>query len=275
MPAKQDARHILSISGGKDSTALAIYMHDKYPEIKTEYVFCDTHKECIETYPFLNRLEGYLGQEITRLEPDMQENAFDYFLKLNNGFLPSRSARWCTKNLKIKPFERFVGDKKTKLYIAIRADENRKGYISTKSNIEPVYPFIDDGVTKTDVFSILAESGVELPSFYEYRHRSGCYFCFFQTKEEWVGLLETHPDLFEQAKQYEKPEIGFTWVEGGESLTDIEKPERIAQIKANAEKRRQWVSKRRMATPISLQEQWAGINPDRLGEDDGCDICHL
>jgi hypothetical protein len=160
------------------------------------------------------------------------------------------------------------------LYIGIRADENRKGYISSKPNIEPVYPFVDDGMVKSDVYDILEESGIELPSFYEYRSRSGCYFCFFQSKEEWVGLLETHPDLFELAKTYEKPEIGYTWAEG-ESLMDIEKPERIAEIKANAEIRRNQARKRRLATPVSLQEQWTGINPDRLGEDDGCDICHL
>ena len=46
-------RHILSLSGGKDSTALAIYMRDRIPEM--EYAFCDTEKELPETYDYLAR----------------------------------------------------------------------------------------------------------------------------------------------------------------------------------------------------------------------------
>ena len=41
-------RHVLGLSGGKDSSALAVYMKDKVPEM--EYYFCDTGKELPETY---------------------------------------------------------------------------------------------------------------------------------------------------------------------------------------------------------------------------------
>ena len=62
-----ETRDILLLSGGKDSTALALYMKDNYPEIELEYVFNDTHKELPETYEYLSKIEGYLGKEITRL----------------------------------------------------------------------------------------------------------------------------------------------------------------------------------------------------------------
>ena len=61
MPMKKNTRHILSLSGGKDSTALALYMRDKVPEM--EYVFCDTGKELPETYEYLNRVEAFLGKK--------------------------------------------------------------------------------------------------------------------------------------------------------------------------------------------------------------------
>ena len=64
----------------------------------------------------------------------------------------------------------------------------------------PNTPFKDDGITKEDVYRILEESGVGLPEYYKWRTRSGCYFCFFQRKSEWVGLLEQHPELFKLAK---------------------------------------------------------------------------
>jgi len=66
--AVRPTRHILSLSGGKDSTALAIYMKDRVPEM--EYFFCDTGEELRETYAYLAKLEAFLGRSITRLNPD-------------------------------------------------------------------------------------------------------------------------------------------------------------------------------------------------------------
>ena len=63
---EQKIRHILGLSGGKDSSALAIYMRDKVPEM--EYAFCDTGKELPETYEFLDRLEAFLGEKIERFK---------------------------------------------------------------------------------------------------------------------------------------------------------------------------------------------------------------
>ncbi len=223
-------RHILSLSGGKDSTALAIYMRDKISDM--EYVFCDTDKELAETYEYLGRLEAFLGKKIVRLRDD---RGFDHWLKVYGGYLPSSRMRWCTKVLKIKPFEKFVGTDEVMMYVGIRADEDRGGYITSKPNIHPVYPFRDDGMTLQDVHRILDESGIGFPTYYDWRTRSGCFFCFYQRKNEWVGLLERHPDLYEKAKQYEKtnPVNGerYTWTER-ESLEELARPERVAEIKA-------------------------------------------
>lgn len=222
-------RHILSLSGGKDSTALAILMRDRIAEM--EYVFCDTQKELPETYEYLDRLQAYLGKPIVRLNA---QRGFDHWLQLYGGYLPSSRMRWCTKMLKIKPFEEFVGDDPVLSYIGLRADENREGYISTKPNIKAVYPFKEMGIVEADVMRILEESGLSLPKYYEWRTRSGCYFCFFQRKAEWVGLLEKHPDLFEKAKKYEKIDeavgIRYTWSQS-ESLEELAEPGRIQEIK--------------------------------------------
>jgi hypothetical protein len=84
------------------------------------------------------------------------------------------------------------------------------------------------------VYRILADAVLGLPKYYEWRSRSGCYFCFFQRRSEWVGLKEKHPELFEKAKQYEKidPTTGerYTWNQR-ESLQELEAPARVAEIK--------------------------------------------
>lgn len=263
---EKPVRHILGLSGGKDSTALAIYMKDRVPEM--EYFFSDTEKELAETYEYLNRLEQYLGKKIKRLKYDGM--GFDQILKIKNGFLPSPQVRWCTEMLKIKPFEKYVGDDPVFSYVGIRADElSRKGYISTKPNITARFPFIEDGIKKEDVARILEQSGLGFPDYYKWRSRSGCFFCFYQQRREWVGLLERHPDLFKEAMAYEKTDpksgIAYTWVQG-ESLAELSKPERVTQIKQEYERRQQMNNKQKGDS--SLKDVFSD-------EPTGCLICHL
>lgn len=346
MDNQNKVRHVLGISGGKDSAALAIYMKNKYPTLDIDYYTCDTGKELDETYRLVEKLEGYLGKEIIKLRAAENSpiNPFDHLLEFKGNYLPSHFSRWCTKELKLKPFENWIGDKPTVSYVGIRGDEDREGYISTKSNIQSIFPFRknlwsedviskalnnknrqqlaaffeaealthkrnrtveianepismsfqqdkklqmlmdldtkafnrvifkflqstdyplskvsdypvldnDDILIRQDIFDLLRESGVGVPSYYEKieytvdgkvgyyaRSRSGCYFCFFQQKIEWVWLLEQHPHLFELALDYEKE--GYTWIQD-EPLSELRKPERIKSIKAEHLKRMQRIS---------------------------------
>lgn len=268
-----EIRHVMGISGGKDSAALAIYMRDRVPQM--EYFFCDTGSELPETYEYLQRLEAVLGKSIARLNSGRD---FDHWLWMYQGALPSPQMRWCTKTMKIKPLEAWIGDAETYSYIAIRADERREGYISKKPNIRAVFPFKEDGINKVDVMRILENAGVGLPSYYEWRTRSGCYFCFFQRKAEWVGLSERHPDLFEKAVAYEE-KVGYeatamegrqyTWT-SGETLREL--VGRKGEIKAKHEGalRRE----RRVQPNAPLVEVLGGALDD---EDDTlpCQVCNL
>ncbi len=265
MTTPKPTRHLLGISGGKDSAALAIYMRDKVPEM--EYFFADTGAELPETLKFVDLMEDYLGKEIVRINAGRD---FDFYMKLHNNYLPSAQQRWCTINLKLKPFEDFAGNDEVIQYVGIRADEpERAGYLSSKPTITTRLPFREDGLAKEDIINILNESGLGMPKYYEWRSRSGCYFCFFQRKIEWIGLLEHHPKLFEAAKKYEKfdEKTGkrFTWSER-ESLDEIEA--RKDEIKAkftltpNKEKKKKTLMQ-------------AVLENDDDDEYDGCLICML
>ena len=263
-------RHILSLSGGKDSAALAIYMRDRVTEM--EYIFSDTRKELPETYEYLERIEDYLGKRVNRLNADL---GFDHWYDVYGEMIPSNHRRWCTKMLKLKPFEEFAGDDPVINYVGLRADENRSGYISHKTNITAVYPFQDDGLKLADIQAILLGSGVGLPPYTKWgRTRSGCFFCFYQQKIEWVRLKEEHPDLFEKAKAYERPYEGsgntFTWSER-ESLVELERPERMEAIKRNYELRKARKLERRENLTL------AQVFGDEVVEqdEDGCLICSL
>jgi 3'-phosphoadenosine 5'-phosphosulfate sulfotransferase (PAPS reductase)/FAD synthetase len=364
-------RHVLGLSGGKDSTALALYLHQRHPELQLDYYFCDTGKELDEVYQTIERLEVALGQKIRRLkaaEGTSEDTPFDHFLEMYGGFLPSSQARWCTKKLKLDPFERFVGEAPTVSYVGIRDDEDREGYISQKRNIQSLFPFrqniwsqdvirrvlandaieqvlalyravvgsqlsdrltgslispvsaalpqgqklqqlldadtpafnhvvfrflqqtesgypltqlasfplLDnaDRLVKADVFRLLEDSGVGVPQYYQNvefevdgqkgsyaRSRSGCFFCFFQQKIEWVWLLENHPELYQRAMAYEKD--GFSWGEG-ETLAELAEPERVTAIKREFLKRSQ------------REKPGSGYLMDILdGEGEGCAACFV
>lgn len=219
-------RHVLGLSGGKDSAALAILMHKEVPEM--EYFFCDTHKELQETYDFLDRLRSRLHINITFLSA---ERGFDHWLDVYGKMLPSPQVRWCTRQLKILPFEQFIGNDEAISYVAIRADEpNREGYKSSKSNIQVKFPFRERSIGKKEVIELLDDFGIGLPEYYSWRTRSGCSFCFFQRKYEWVMLAEKDPKKFQEAVEYEKvlPDgRRYTWNQGQTLLQLLDRKEEI------------------------------------------------
>ncbi len=276
---KTQEKHVLGLSGGRDSAALAVYMRQNYPDIDIDYFFTDTGKELPEVYEYLVNLEGFLGKTIIRLNG---ERDFDFWLKQYNNFLPSSQARWCTRQMKIKPFEDWVktmlaDDYTVYSYVAIRSDEEyRQGYNSKNDKLIVKLPLKEDGIDKAGVMEILSSVGLGLPKYYEWRSRSGCTFCFYQRKIEWVNLIEKHPDAFQEAKNYEKKALEnqspFTWSEG-ESLEELSKPERIEQIKSDYLERLERAKKKRVVNPLRPDDDPVDID-ELYGKSKVCVACH-
>ena len=178
--------HVLGLSGGRDSAALAVHMRQHHPELEIDYFFTDTGKELPEVYEFLGKLEGFLGKPIVRLNPDRD---FDFWLRQYNDFLPSAQSRWCTRQLKLRPFEHWIrpalqSGTKVCSYVAIRADENyREGYSSRHENLAVRLPLKDAGIDKAGVMELLDGVGLGLPAYYEWRSRSGCTFLLLPTED--------------------------------------------------------------------------------------------
>jgi 3'-phosphoadenosine 5'-phosphosulfate sulfotransferase (PAPS reductase)/FAD synthetase len=217
-------------------------MKRERPEVQLEYFFTDTGSELPEVYEYLSRLEAFLGQSIARLNPEKQ---FKEWLREYKHFLPSVQQRWCTRQLKLRPFEDWIrptleAGGRVVSYVAIRADEDRSGYRADTTSVEVEFPLREAGLDKMGVIRLLRDAGLDLPDYYRWRSRSGCTFCFFQQKIEWVRLQEEHPKEFEKAKALEKSALEhgspFTWSQG-ESLEELARPERQAQIRADFERR--------------------------------------
>ena len=225
--------HILSLSGGKDSTALAFFMRENMPE-------SDTENEIPETYDYLDKIEIFLNKQITKLKP---EKSFDHLYDTRR-FLPSIVNRWCTVDLKIRVYEKYIKSKyleKNKdviiyTYVGIRSDELGRGINNANGQIIIKYPFQEFCINRNDVFKILYNVGINLPDYYKWRKRSGCYFCFYQSPNDWLNLYENHPDLFFKAMEYEKFNDKKTKIYGWNismPLKEMILPENMKRIRAN------------------------------------------
>ncbi len=242
--------HILSLSGGKDSTALAFYIKENMPDIheKIEYVFCDTGVDLPETYDYLNKIEIFLDKKITRIHP---EKSFEHLVESSNGFLPSIANRWCTSELKTLPFLKYIKSKlennsKVYNYIGFRADEPQraKRIYDDPENLFRIYPFVENGLNKNDIVNILMNSGILLPDYYKWKERSSCYFCFFQNPLDWIKLYENHPNLYKKAMNFEKKELG--WLQEIR-LKDLCKPQNIKFYKEKYKKLEEQRAKKKAA----------------------------
>ncbi|MDV6374156.1 phosphoadenosine phosphosulfate reductase family protein [Deinococcus arenicola] len=272
-------KHILGISGGRDSAALAVYMQHFHPEIEMEYFFTDTGKELPEVMSFLGKLEGFLGKPIHALNPDRD---FDFWLAEYNHFLPSPRTRWCTRQLKLRPMEKWLEKDLANgtivhSYVAIRADEpQREGHQSTHSNMHVHFPLRDAGIDRKGVIDLLERFGVGQPDYYQWRSRSGCTFCFYQQKIEWVELHDRHRDKFDEAVAYEKTahEHGspFTWSQG-ESLLEIVEPERQAQIREDYAKRLARLRSKQRRNPLAALITEDVDDVYGANQDTACDVC--
>ena len=273
MAEPRKVKHVLGLSGGKDSAALAIHMRENYPDLDIEYFFTDTGKELPEVYDFFNKLEAYLGKEIVRLNDD---KGFDYWLEQFNNFLPSAQQRWCTIQMKLKPFEDWVKpylDQGYEIisYVGIRADEPyRDGYVPTEKFLKVKMPFVEDGLNKQDIINILNNTGLGLPKYYDWRSRSGCTFCFYQRKIEWVKLRERHPEAFEEAKRYEKhlnenaSGEKYYWLGKDTPLSTLEDPKRIEEIRRNHDKALKRFEKKRRRNALYEEELIEMVDLDAI-----------
>jgi hypothetical protein len=254
-------------------------MRQRHPELNIEYFFTDTGKELPEVYEYLGKLEGFLGKPILRLNPDRN---FDFWLKQYNEFLPSPQTRWCTRMLKLRPFESWLkpmleGGTTIYSYVAIRSDEEyREGYSSKHDRLIVKLPFKDAGIDKAGVLELLDAAGLGLPKYYSWRSRSGCTFCFFQQKIEWVRLMEQHPEAFEEAKSYEKTAVEhgspFTWSQG-ESLVQLSTPDRVEEIRADHLRRLTRLRSKTKPNPLRSDCEPLDID-DLYGQAKVCLACH-
>lgn len=190
--------HVVALSGGKDSTALALRLRELYPDRKFIWFCTPTGDELPAMLAHWEYLEGVLGP-ITRVTNRTLDDWIEDF-----GALPNWRQRWCTRLLKIEPCLAYLAKlPRPVLYVGLRADEEeRKGIYS--ENVRTVFPLREWGWGLQEVRGYLAEKGVKIPK------RTDCARCYGQRLSEWYELWRDHRDLYKDAEQQEA-KIGNTF----------------------------------------------------------------
>lgn len=180
--------HCVAISGGKDSTCMALYLRET-TDIDFVYLITPTGDELPPMIQHWENLECLLGQPLTRPPAPTLRELID-----EQGCLPNWRMRWCTRMIKIEPCLEWIRaqSEPVRLYVGLRADEEKRLGLY-RDDVDTVFPLREAGFTKDDVLRFLEERSVGIPD------RTDCARCFYQRLGEWYRLWRDYPDIYEDA----------------------------------------------------------------------------
>lgn len=198
-----EKENIVSLSGGKDSTAMLLMMLERNIKVD-EIIFCDTTVEFPDMYEHLNEVERYIGRKITRLKPKYD---FEYMLSTYQGNRKHKgygwcdfNVRWCTGYFKRDLTRKYLEKRDYILYVGIAWDERKRA----KDDEKRSYPLIDWKITEEKALQYCYSKGFNWNGLYKIFKRVSCYLCPLQPLKELHKLYLFYPDLWNEMKRLDK-----------------------------------------------------------------------
>lgn len=210
-------KHIVSFSGGKDSTCMLLMMLEKGMQV--DYIiFCDTGKEFPQMYEHIDKVNSYIkdkyGKEITILHA---EKPFEYWMyehtKKRGKHIGSKGygwstplMRWCTREFKTRVFNKFIRriDGKVERYVGIAYDEPKR--------IKDLnYPLVEWKITEKDALDYCYSKGFDWGGLYNLFNRVSCWLCPLQRIDSLRKLRKNFPKLWQELRDMDAKNTGTTF----------------------------------------------------------------
>ena len=198
--------HVVSFSGGKDSTAMLLRMLELNMRVD-EIIFCDTGVEFPQMYEHVDKVEKYIGRPVTRLKAknDYEYMLLDYEIHKRDGTIrtgysfPDMRIRWCTSYFKRDMVKRHLSGKNYVMSVGIAADESGRARDNEKR-----YPLIEWGWTEKDALNYCYSKGFDWGGLYDIFHRVSCWCCPLKSLDELRKLRKHFPDLWSKLLQWQE-----------------------------------------------------------------------
>lgn len=192
-------KYILSFGGGLNSTALLVYLIKNKKPLDS-IIFADTGNEFDYTYENVKFYQNYAKSfniefsivTNTKYNKDLYTYCWD------KKIIPSRMRRDCTTKFKVSPIRRFIKNKFGKketfvFYIGISLEESHRMRDSDVKYIKNEYPLIDEKIDREGCKKLLEKENLPIPD------KSGCFFCPFTKKQNWIDMSINKPQLFKKS----------------------------------------------------------------------------
>lgn len=197
-------KHIVSFSGGKDSTAMLLLMlKNNWPV--DDIVFFDTGWEFPEMYKHIEKIEKYINRKITRLYPNKSFDYYFYSYKKEKGnnigksySWPDWNNRWCTR-MKINAVNKYVNSfGNPVVYEGLALDE------SHRFNPDKIYPLVKFGYTEKMALNFCYDLGFDWGGLYNLFSRVSCFCCPLKSIQELRALYNYKPELWKTMEKMDQ-----------------------------------------------------------------------
>lgn len=207
-----EEKHIVSFSGGKDSTAMLLKMIENNMRID-EVIFCDTGKEFEDMYKHIEKVKSMIDIPITILKSD---KSFEYWMfehiktkgknKGQAGYSwPDFRNRWCTQALKKQIIRKYLNkyrDYKIIEYHGIALDEIQRTEKNKEKNCR--YPLIDWKMSEKDCLEYCYSRGLDWNGLYKKLGRVSCWCCPLKSLPELRVIYKEYPEYWSKLKEWDK-----------------------------------------------------------------------